>query len=85
MPISDWYCSECKKKWEVFTPHDDEPKECECGSKDIRKLIGKPGFKFIGPGFHRTDYVEKHDYEGTDYDINMRENEKLNKKLGYDK
>ena len=66
------------------TPHEKEPTRCECGSGDIRRLIGAPRVKFIGPGFHQTEYKEDHDFEGTDYDTNMRENEKLNKKLGFD-
>lgn len=84
MPTFDYRCNSCKVIWEVLVLNEsDSPKECpECKREDIQKVLTRaPAVKFIGPGFHQTDYKENHDWEGTDYDKNMRENDKQNKKL----
>jgi|2_EtaG_2_1085320.scaffolds.fasta_scaffold01301_9 putative FmdB family regulatory protein len=88
MPTYDYRCSKCKTIWEVLVlKADDKPKQCpECEDENIEKVLTRaPSVKFIGPGFHQTDYNENHDWKGTDYDSNMRENDKQNKKLFGDK
>lgn len=84
MPTFDYRCNSCKTIWEILVLNtEDKPVQCpKCEEKDIKKVFtSAPGVKFIGPGFHQTDYIENHDWEGTDYDSNMRKNDKLNKKL----
>jgi len=85
MAMFDMKCRDCSHEFEYLERYDN--RECPaCKSEDIIKLFhAAPGVKFIGPGFHQTDYKENHDFAGTDYDNNRRENDKLNKKLGLDK
>jgi len=84
MPTYDYQCTSCKIIWEILVLRkEDNPKQCpKCSETNIKKVLTRPpGIKFIGPWFHQTDYKENHDWEGTDYDNNMRKNDKLNKKL----
>lgn len=83
MPRFDFKCKSCGNVIELTIPWNGKPGTCPTCEGCMKKVYSSPpGVKFIGEGF--TSNVKNYDWEGTDYDTNMRENEKLNKKLGMD-
>ena len=65
MPRYDYKCSDCGTiteiihKMEVKWEHD-----CICGGK-VERVFTTPALKFVGPGFHSTDYgVDNQNYDG---------------------
>ena len=57
MPTYEYECLECKNRFDVFQSINDNPVEkcVKCNGK-VRKLFGKAGIIFKGPGFYVTDY-----------------------------
>jgi len=61
MPIYEYKCGKCGKKFEVFQKiTDDEVKSCRfCGDGHVEKLISLSAFHLKGSGWYVTDYGGK--------------------------
>jgi putative FmdB family regulatory protein len=59
MPLYEYKCHSCGKKFEVIQKFSDEPltRHEECGG-DVEKLISAPAFHFKGTGWYVTDYAK---------------------------
>jgi putative FmdB family regulatory protein len=59
MPLYEYRCHSCGKKFEVIQKFSDEPltKHEECGG-DVERLISAPAFHFKGTGWYVTDYAK---------------------------
>lgn len=60
MPLYEYKCNECKKKFEVLQKITAEPLEncLYCGGS-VKKLISSTSFQFKGSGWYVTDYKNK--------------------------
>jgi putative FmdB family regulatory protein len=60
MPIYEYLCQDCHKRYEKIQKVGDPPcKKCpNCGGS-LKKLISPPALQFKGHGFYITDYVKK--------------------------
>src|SRR5271165_3841720 len=60
MPIYEYKCSSCGKKFEKIEKFSDSPLETheECGGP-VERLISAPTFQFKGTGWYVTDYANK--------------------------
>ena len=58
MPIYEYLCQSCGKKFEVLQKFSDDPVlvHPDCGGK-VEKLISAPSFQFKGTGWYVTDYA----------------------------
>jgi len=61
MPLYEYECEACGKRFEKIQKFSDPPLEvCEkCGKGPIRKLLSSPAIQFKGSGFYITDYPKK--------------------------
>ena len=57
MPIYEYECQDCGKRFEIFQRISEEPlNECRaCGGK-LRRLISQCSFQLKGSGWYVTDY-----------------------------
>lgn len=57
MPIYEYQCNACEKRFEELQRMSDDPlTTCgECGG-ELRKLLSSPAFQFKGTGWYVTDY-----------------------------
>jgi putative FmdB family regulatory protein len=56
MPIYEYECEECKRRFEVFQHFSDEPvAACPECSGSVRRVIQPVGIIFKGSGFYVTD------------------------------
>ncbi len=60
MPLYEYQCQSCKKRFEKIRKFSDPPlKKCDlCGKGPITKLVSAPGIAFKGSGFYITDYAK---------------------------
>ncbi len=60
MPIYEYKCQQCQKKFEKIQKISEPPcKKCpSCGGK-LKKLVSSPAIQFKGSGFYATDYAGK--------------------------
>ena len=60
MPIYEYQCKKCGKKFETIQKMSDKPlkKHEKCGGA-LTKLISASGFQFKGTGWYVTDYARK--------------------------
>ena len=60
MPIYEYKCQDCHKRFEKIQKISDPPcKKCpSCGGK-LKKLISTSAIQFKGKGFYITDYPKK--------------------------
>ena len=60
MPIYEYQCTKCGKRFEYMQKMSDPPmKKCKaCGGK-LEKLISAAGFQLKGTGWYKTDYANK--------------------------
>jgi putative FmdB family regulatory protein len=67
MPIYEYECAKCGKKFEVIQQYSDKPlkKHEKCGGS-LTKLISAAGFQFKGTGWYVTDYARKGSNQGTE-------------------
>ena len=58
MPIYEYKCSDCNRRFEVFQRMSEAPlEECEVCQGKLKRLIGTgAGIIFKGSGFYCTDY-----------------------------
>jgi len=61
MPIYEYQCEKCRKRFEKLQKITDKPcKKCPSCDGPLRKLISSPAIQFKGSGFYITDYAKKH-------------------------
>ena len=60
MPLYEYQCQACKKRFERIRKFSDPPlKKCDlCGKGPVTKLPSAPGIQFKGSGFYITDYAK---------------------------
>ena len=60
MPIYEYKCLDCQKRFEKIQKiSDPQCKKCpSCGGK-LKKLVSTPAIQFKGKGFYITDYPKK--------------------------
>ena len=61
MPLYEYECDACGKRFEVIRKFSDPPLEVckECGKGPIHKLLSSPAIQFKGSGWYITDYAQK--------------------------
>ena len=60
MPIYEYKCDACGKRYEKIQKLGDPPcKKCPACDGALRKLISSPAIQFKGAGFYITDYPKK--------------------------
>ncbi len=59
MPLYEYACHKCGKKFEVRQKFSDEPLKTheECGG-EAERLLSSPSFQFKGTGWYVTDYAK---------------------------
>jgi putative FmdB family regulatory protein len=59
MPLYEYACQRCGKRFEVRQKFADEPLKTheECGG-DVERLLSAPAFQFKGTGWYVTDYAK---------------------------
>ena len=65
MPLYQYQCESCAKRFERIQKYSDPPIETcpSCGSH-VKKLMSSPAIQFKGSGFYITDYPKKSQSEG---------------------
>jgi putative FmdB family regulatory protein len=60
MPIYEYRCHSCGKKFETLQKFSDEPLtvHTECGGGPVERLISAPTFQFKGSGWYVNDYAK---------------------------
>ena len=58
MPIYEYSCGKCDKKFELIQKVDDKPvKKCiECGAPKAQRSMSTSSFRLKGAGFYVNDY-----------------------------
>ena len=61
MPLYEYECDACGKRFEKIQKFSDAPLEvCElCGKGPVHKLLSSPAIQFKGSGWYITDYAKK--------------------------
>ena len=61
MPLYEYECSACGKRFELIRKFSDPPLEvCSiCGRGPIQRLQSSPAIQFKGSGWYITDYAQK--------------------------
>lgn len=61
MPLYEYQCEACGKRFEVIQKFSDPPAEsCRlCGQGPVQRLISSPAIQFKGTGWYITDYSQK--------------------------
>ena len=59
MPLYEYACNRCGKRFEVLQKFSDEPLKTheECGG-EVDRLLSAPAFQFKGSGWYVTDYAK---------------------------
>ena len=59
MPLYEYACHRCGKRFEVRQKFSDEPVKTheDCGG-DVERLLSAPAFQFKGSGWYVTDYAK---------------------------
>ena len=60
MPLYEYQCESCAKRFERIQKYSDSPIETcpSCGSH-VKKLMSSPAIQFKGSGFYINDYAKK--------------------------
>ena len=61
MPLYEYQCESCTKRFERIQKFSDPPVDVcpHCGQGPVRKLLSSPAIQFKGSGFYITDYPKK--------------------------
>ncbi|PYR81605.1 MAG: transcriptional regulator [Acidobacteria bacterium] len=61
MPLYEYECDACGRRFEVIQKYSDAPVEVcrECGKGPVRRLLSSPAIQFKGSGWYITDYAKK--------------------------
>lgn len=59
MPLYEYRCERCGKRFEVLQKFSDEPLKthAECGG-DVERVLSPPALQFKGSGWYVTDYAK---------------------------
>ena len=66
MPLYEYECEACRRRFEVIRKFSDPPLEVctQCDKGPVRRLPSSPAIQFKGSGFYITDYGNKGDSDG---------------------
>ena len=65
MPLYEYECDACSKRFEVIQKFSESPDRCRvCGKGPVRRLMSSPAIQFKGTGWYITDYANKGKSEG---------------------
>ena len=61
MPLYEYQCDACERRFEVIQKFSDPPVEvCKvCGKGPVQRLPSSPAIQFKGSGWYITDYAKK--------------------------
>ena len=60
MPLYEYECDACGRRFEVIQRFSETSTECRlCGQGPVRRLVAAPAFQFKGTGWYVTDYAQK--------------------------
>ena len=61
MPLYEYECDACGRRFELIRKFSDPPVEvCTlCGKGPVRRLVSSPAIQFKGSGWYITDYSQK--------------------------
>ena len=61
MPLYEYECDACGRRFEVIQKFSDPPAEVcrECGKGPVHRLLSSPAIQFKGSGWYITDYAQK--------------------------
>ena len=61
MPLYEYECEACGKRFEIIQKFSDSPAEaCRlCAKGPVRRLMSSPAIQFKGSGWYITDYSQK--------------------------
>lgn len=60
MPLYEYECRQCGRRFEKMQKFSDEPeKTCEACGGLVERLISAPAIQFKGTGWYVTDYARK--------------------------
>jgi len=61
MPLYEYQCDGCGKRFEVIRKFSDPPLETctQCGAGPVTRLLSSPAIQFKGSGWYITDYSDK--------------------------
>lgn len=61
MPLYEYQCDACGKRFEVIQKFADAPADTcrHCGQGPVHKLLSSPAIQFKGTGWYITDYAKK--------------------------
>ena len=60
MPLYEYLCDACGRRFELIRKFSDPPLEkCPTCGGTVQKLVSSPAFQFKGTGFYITDYGKK--------------------------
>lgn len=60
MPLYEYECEGCGRRFEVIRKFSDPPLErCDACGATVRKLLSSPAIQFKGSGFYINDYARK--------------------------
>ena len=61
MPLYEYQCDACGRRFEIIQKLSDGPPDaCRlCGKGPVHRLISSPAFQFKGTGWYATDYAQK--------------------------
>src|SRR5262245_318138 len=61
MPLYEYQCDACGKRFEVIQKFSDAPADtCRvCGKGPVQRLMSSPAIQFKGSGWYITDYSQK--------------------------
>jgi putative FmdB family regulatory protein len=61
MPLYEYECEACGKRFEIIQKFSDSPAEtCKlCAKGPVRRLMSSPAIQFKGSGWYITDYSQK--------------------------
>jgi putative FmdB family regulatory protein len=60
MPLYEYQCDACERRFELIVKFSDPPVEtCPTCGGHVHKLMSSPAFQFKGTGWYVTDYARK--------------------------
>jgi putative FmdB family regulatory protein len=61
MPLYEYLCDACDRRFEVIQKYSDPPAEVcrHCGKGPVQRLASSPAIQFKGTGWYITDYSDK--------------------------
>jgi putative FmdB family regulatory protein len=66
MPLYEYQCDACGRRFEVIQKFSDAPPETctKCGKGPVHRRLSSPAIQFKGSGWYITDYAQKGKSEG---------------------